>query len=485
MTSIGNYAFENCSGLTSVTIPNSVTSIGGYAFYGCTLTIYNADSFIYLPISYSGEYEIPDGIKKICDYAFSGCSGLTSVTIPNSVTSIGQYVFYRCKNLKNITIGNNVSSISGSAFEGCNGNFYVDKNHISLFTLLKESDFWGRIYDTQTHESIPIKKIGPTIVSITQMGDSVDVVQLKIVLNNVEGTTELTGLKPNTTVRLNISADYKDNQGKTYKLNIDKTLSTNSLSLTTLQPRVATPGNVVVAAESNINNDGENVGFEWRRTDWTDDFASNTGGAYLFEGNMEGYIRNLNTEKLWKYRPYYESNSGKRYYGEWVGLDPTDTSYFEPTVHTYAKVNVQGNSAEVKGYAMRGSDNVTSQGFMYWKASSGARAEVGSSNVTVPKDATTVEVKGNVMTTTLEGLDYKSTYCYVAFVTTSEGETFYGEQQTFKTGENTSGIETYTAKANDSRTLIYDIKGRRLDAPQRGINIIRMSNGTTKKVIVK
>ena len=134
---------------------------------------------------------------------------------------------------------------------------------------------------------------------------------------------------------------------------------------------------------------------------------------------------------------------------------------------------------------MRGSDNVTSQGFMYWKASSGARAEVGSSNVTVPKDATAVEVKGNVMTTTLEGLDYESTYCYVAFVTTSEGETFYGEQQTFTTGVDTSGIETYTAKVNDSRILIYDIKGRRLNALQRGINIIRMSNGTTKKVFVK
>ena len=57
----------------------------------------------------------------------------------------------------------------------------------------------------------------------------------------------------------------------------------------------------------------------------------------------------LNTEKLWKYRPYYEASSGKRYYSDWVGLDPTNTSYFEPTVHTYANINVTGNEAQVRG----------------------------------------------------------------------------------------------------------------------------------------
>ena len=55
---------------------------------------------------------------------------------------------------------------------------------------------------------------------------------------------------------------------------------------------------------------------------------------------MEGYIRNINSNYLWKFRPYYTSNAGNTYYGEWKGLDPSDYSYFEPTVHTYATINV-------------------------------------------------------------------------------------------------------------------------------------------------
>ena len=92
VTSIGYYAFRNCSGLTSVTIPNSVTSIGGSAF--------------------------------------SGCSGLTSVTIGNSVTSIGNYAFDWCNSLTSVTIGNSVTSIGNRAFYGCNGLTSIISNAV-------------------------------------------------------------------------------------------------------------------------------------------------------------------------------------------------------------------------------------------------------------------------------------------------------------------------------------------------------------------
>ena len=105
VTSIGNSAFSYCSGLTSLTIPNSVTSIGGAAFDGCSgLT----------------SVTIPNSVTSIEYSTFNECYSLTSVTIPNSVTSIGQFAFYR-SGLTSLTIPNSVTSIGESAFYGCSG----------------------------------------------------------------------------------------------------------------------------------------------------------------------------------------------------------------------------------------------------------------------------------------------------------------------------------------------------------------------------
>ena len=126
---IGNGAFEYCSGLTSVTIPNSVTSIGYDAFYDCSgltsVTIGNSVTSIgqYAFAGCSGltSVTIPNSVTSIGQYAFAGCSGLTSVTIPNSVTSIGWSVFSDCSGLTEVTIPNSVTSIGDEAFRDCSG----------------------------------------------------------------------------------------------------------------------------------------------------------------------------------------------------------------------------------------------------------------------------------------------------------------------------------------------------------------------------
>ncbi len=115
VTSIGDYAFSDCSGLTSVTIPDSVTSIGDYAFCKCSgltsITIPNSVTSIGNSAFYNCKsltsITIPDSVTSIGDYAFSDCSGLTSITIPDSVTSIGNCAFYSCSSLKNITVSSN------------------------------------------------------------------------------------------------------------------------------------------------------------------------------------------------------------------------------------------------------------------------------------------------------------------------------------------------------------------------------------------
>ena len=103
---LGDYAFSDCSGLTSLTIPSCVTRIGDYAFIGCSgLT----------------SLTIPSCVTRIGDYAFIGCSGLTSLTIPSSVTSIGREAFKGCSGLTSLTIPSSVTSIGREAFSGCSG----------------------------------------------------------------------------------------------------------------------------------------------------------------------------------------------------------------------------------------------------------------------------------------------------------------------------------------------------------------------------
>ena len=167
VTSIGGRAFEYCSGLTSVVIPNSVTTIENNAFSGCsgltsieignsvtyigsnTFTNCNAledvhisdlvawcgisfgDVFanpfysaknLYLNGELVTELVIPDGVTEIKKYAFNNCSGLTGeLVIPDAVTSIGQYAFRGCSSLTSVVIGNSVTSIGNDAFSSCRG----------------------------------------------------------------------------------------------------------------------------------------------------------------------------------------------------------------------------------------------------------------------------------------------------------------------------------------------------------------------------
>lgn len=126
VTSIGSYAF-NSSSLTSITIPNSVTTIGNSAFGWCkrltSITLPNSLTSIgervFISCSSLTSITIPNRVTTIPSLTFADCTGLTSVTIPNSVTSIGGSAFARCSGLTSITIPNSVTSIGSSAFNGC------------------------------------------------------------------------------------------------------------------------------------------------------------------------------------------------------------------------------------------------------------------------------------------------------------------------------------------------------------------------------
>ena len=162
MTSIGDDAFSECSGLTSITIPKGVNRIGDYAFWDCcglTSIVVDAGNTAYTSANGSNtiiekasnklivgcsitvipegvtniaggafyncsgltSITIPKGVTSICHHAFEGCSGLTSITIPESVTNIGEQAFYRCSGLTSITIHKGLTNIDNWGFADCSG----------------------------------------------------------------------------------------------------------------------------------------------------------------------------------------------------------------------------------------------------------------------------------------------------------------------------------------------------------------------------
>ena len=144
-TSIGNYAFNNCSSLTSITIPNTVTSLGTYAFASSNLA--------------SVTYTTTCRITTISAYAFYSTE-LSSLTIPTSVTSIGNYAYSNCENFTSITIPTSVTSIGYGAFQYCRGTTTVTFTSTSKVATISDNAFQ---YTNFSSITIP--------ASVTSIGD--------------------------------------------------------------------------------------------------------------------------------------------------------------------------------------------------------------------------------------------------------------------------------------------------------------------------
>ena len=181
VTSIGYTAFEYCSSLTSITLPNSVTSIGDGAFACCSSLT---------------SITIPNSVTSIGDWVFKDCTSLTSIILPNSVISIGGWVFQRCYSLTSITIPNSVTSIGDGALENCS----------SLTSIVVESG--NTVYDSRENCNAIIETATNTLIaggqstiipnSVTSIGDYA-----------FEGCSSLTSITiPNSVTSIGSNAFY-------------------------------------------------------------------------------------------------------------------------------------------------------------------------------------------------------------------------------------------------------------------------------------
>ena len=563
--SIGDYAFHNCSFLTSMTITENVISIGDYAFADCKdlITVY-----MYPTVTSIGCYafqnctklkivEIPKSVSTIGGGAFQNCPMLTTITLPDDLTSLGSDVFHFNTKVyvnvgtaslltlwnKNITpytskdellpapypylsditqttikaktinvydgytyklsaysLSNDFKdSVEVFATESRLKGLFPENNYEFLLSVSKDSNEYKKAIPFSTLNISPmVDTLRVNASSISVIGKYIKgdahVVSQSLFIDGdtiTENEAKVIGLDPSKDYMVTYTIEL-NNRNKTKKYTNSVKYKTKALSLNTLMPSVVSNGNVIVSANSNIDDDELNVGFEWRESNNdTIIYAINkveNKSVSLYKGKIEGYISNLSLDKKWEYRPYYHSKTKSSYVGKWVEIDPKSVlSDYDPIVHTYSDVMVENNTAEVKGFVLKGTHDVTEQGFKYWEK----KDQVNDIVDEIPENAL-IETNDSIlintlMTAKLKDLYYETRYYYVAFVTTTEGDTFYGDIYSFFTGSDPTGIKDIGLSQCKSikEVVIYNMNGHCLVTPQRGINIIRMKDGTVRKVVVK
>lgn len=192
----------------------------------------------------------------------------------------------------------------------------------------------------------------------------------------------------------------------------------------------------IVCANINVQDTTTTAGFEWRRYDAPELVPSSRANCPVVDGVMMGALKNLSSNTYYKFRPYYKDTEGTEYFGEWSAFGTADAYvYFEPTVRTYSINNIEDTRAEVRGFAIAGSDPIVEQGFEYWESDNTNSTPMY--NLFSANNKQIVNSEGQWMSATLENLNSNATYTVRAFVKTEKGTT-YGEQQTFTT-TNLSG----------------------------------------------
>lgn len=303
--------------------------------------------------------------------------------------------------------------------------------------------------------------------------------------NNVISNSKrlaLTGLAPEREYTVDFKVTVGYGESGTYSKSSTITVKTKPLELEMQLPKSVGNGKTIVSAKTNLSESEANVGFEWKKTDAPSTLPYSVGYSAIYDGHIEGLIQNLQNT-YYNVRAFYKTADGKYYYTDIVSFDPTDFSFFEPTVHTYP-AEPEENHATLRGYVLGGTDNILGQGFQYWIVPDGSQHAQRHQAPAADAGVMTVAAEGQRMAVVISDLKPGTTYAYRAYAETESGVK-YGEEQTFVT-PGSAGIEDIAVDETDVTVIgYYDLYGRRYDEPQRGLNIVLYSNGQTRKIIRK
>lgn len=478
--------------VSNLTIPKSISKINDRAFYG------------YKRLK---KIDISNSVTSVGTKSFAECDSLLTVIIPNSVNSIATDAFYDCDKLPSCTVLCNTTQTTASLkMLDTNGKASFDRiyahfdrsdfskyegSECKITNLNPNSTRWfypevhgyaiknDQLYrairwegDTET-KGLDLKiipTITPTVVIANGSYTLDDAVaddsffEMNINKKNVRNkgySAIFTNLEPKTKYTIKYVVLNKGCIVEQTSMEI----TTPTVNIKTLTPQATKNNKAIVSAETNLSDYEKGAGFEWRKTDAPDVVPSKSGSGIIYNGILEGRISNLSTSSYYKVRPFYKANDGTMYYGEWIGFDPSDFSYFEPTVHTYARVSVQSTSAKVMGVALQGTDDITEQGFEYWAENAIASCAVG--------DKQMVLASGQSMEADIINLAPSTTYNYRAYAKISKGTT-YGETLKFTTSVATA-IDGITSTSNGN--LQFNVRNA------NGVQIA--INGTDKECVYR